>query len=205
MFHRTALAFPLLAALAACAPSLPEAPLLVEVDDQAPDGYQIGPGDMLKIFVWQSADLSTQVKVRPDGRISVPLIEDLDVAGSSPTAIARRIETRLADYMVDPKVTVIVQDFIGQAERQVRVVGAAMKPAAIPYHRGMTVLDVVIASGGLTTFADGNRAVLVRRDQNRDGAVQLRVRLADLVKDGDMSANARVAPGDVLMIPLRWF
>jgi polysaccharide export outer membrane protein len=204
MLRRNALLLSIAAALAGCTPALPEAPLQIAIADAVGDAsYQIGPGDMLKVFVWQSPDLSTQVKVRPDGRISVPLIEDLNVAGETPTTIARQIETRLAEFVVEPHVTVIVQDFVGQAEQQVRVVGAAMKPTAVPYRRDMTVLDVVIASGGLTVFADGNAAVIVRRGGS--GPTQLRVRLSDLVKDGDVTANAKVVPGDVLMIPLRWF
>ncbi len=181
---------------------LNEAPPQVKVDKAADGDYLVGPGDMVQVFVWRSPELSTIVKVRPDGRISVPLIEDLDVAGKSPTTIARGIERRLADYVVDPKVTVIVQDFVGPSDRQIRVVGAAVKPQSIPYRKDMTVLDVVIAAGGLTVFADGNGAVLVRQG---DAGGQFRVRLADLMKDADMSANVQVAPGDVLLIPQRWF
>lgn len=190
-------------ALAGCTTSLPEAPLQVEVEPSVSDSYLVGPGDMLKVFVWRSPELSAPVKVRPDGRISVPLIEDLDVAGKTPSVIARSIETRLGEFVVEPKVTVIVQDFFGPSDRQVRVVGGAAKPQSVPYHRDMTVLDVLIAAGGLTTFADGNEAVLVRR--GADGVARLRVRLADLIKRGDMDANVQVAPGDVLLIPLRWF
>ena len=205
MLKRTALFLAMASALAACSVSLPEAPLQVRVDEAStPDNYQVGPGDMLRVFVWRSPDLSTLVKVRPDGRISVPLIEDLDVAGHSPSTVARSVESRLGAFVVEPKVTVIVQDFIGPSDRQVRVVGAAMKPQAVPYRRDMTVLDVVIASGGLTAFADGNGAVIVRH-AGEGGGSRLRVRLADLIKEGDMSANAQVAPGDVLLIPLRWF
>lgn len=202
MLHRICFAFAA-AALAGCTTTLPEAPLQVEVAQSVADSYLVGPGDMLKVFVWRSPDLSAPVKVRPDGRISVPLIEDLDVAGKSPSVIARSIETRLGEFVVEPKVTVIVQDFFGPSDRQVRVVGAAAKPQSVPYHRDMTVLDVLIASGGLTTFADGNEAVIVRR--GAEGMARLRVRLADLIKQGDMGANVQVAPGDVLLIPLRWF
>lgn len=195
---------PIAVGLGACGgPRGPEAPLLVTVAEDMTTGYLVGPGDMVQVFIWRSPELSTSVRVRPDGRISTPLIEDLEVAGKSPTAIAREIETRLAEFVVEPKVTVVVQDFIGPAERQVRVVGAAAKPQAIPFRKDMTVLDVVIAAGGLTPFADGNMAVIVRR--NADGQSPLRVRLGDLMKKADMTANAQVAPGDVLMIPQRWF
>lgn len=181
----------------------PDAPLRAGEEGAAPAEYLVGPGDMVQVFVWRSPDLSTTVRVRPDGRISVPLIEDLPVGGKPPTEIAREVETRLAAYVREPKVTVIVQDFVGPFDRQVRVVGAAAKPQGIPYRKDMTVLDVLIAAGGLTTFADGNNAVIVRK--TKEGSTQFRVRLADLIKDADMSANAQVAPGDVLLIPQRWF
>jgi len=190
--------------LAACAGgAAPDAPLTVQIDNAAIGEYLVGPGDTVQVFVWRSPELSTTVRVRPDGRISVPLIEDLEVAGRSPSAISRAVERRLAEFVVDPKVTVIIQDFVGQADRQIRVVGAAVKPQAIPYRKDMTVLDVLIASGGLTPFADGNGAVIVRRAGN--GSSQYRVRLTDLMREADMGANAQVAPGDVLMIPQRWF
>lgn len=192
--------------LSACSTSsslLPAAPSVATAEEAGAAGYLIGPGDMVQVFVWRSPELSTTVRVRPDGRISVPLIDDLVVAGKAPTDIARDIEIRLGEYVQAPKVTVIMQDFVGPPERQIRVVGQAAKPQAIPYRRGMTVLDVVIAAGGLTPFAAGNEAVIMRGDAGREAG--FRVRLADLMRNGDVSANVQVAPGDVLMIPESWF
>ncbi|MCP5152376.1 MAG: polysaccharide biosynthesis/export family protein [Ectothiorhodospiraceae bacterium] len=165
--------------------------------------YVIGPGDSLNIFVWRNAELSRTVAVRPDGKISVPLVEDLVASGKTPTELAREIEQVLATYIREPLVTVIVGGFQGVYETQVRVLGEAAQPTAIPYRDKMTVLDVMVAVGGLTQFADGNKARLVRHVEG-----ELRtslVRLEDLVRDGDISANVPVAPGDVLIIPEAWF
>lgn len=192
----------LVLALAACS-GVPDAPFLTTLETPEHSAYLIGPGDMVNVFVWRTPDLSAVVRVRPDGRISVPLIEDLVVAGKAPTEVAREIELKLEQYVREPKVTVIMQDFIGPFDRQIRVVGEAAKPQAIPYRRDMTVLDVLIASGGLTAFAAGNKAVIVRKGLEQQGT--FRVRLSDLIKDGDMSANVQVAPGDVLLIPQSWF
>ncbi len=190
--------------LSACADnSLPEAPATLDTASAAPAEYLIGAGDTLHVFVWHSPELTTTVRVRPDGLISVPLANDVAVGGKTPTAVARELEARLAEYVNDPKVNVIVQDFIGRFDRQIRVVGEAAKPQAIPYRQGMTVLDVVIAAGGLTRFADGNGATLVRtRDRHQ---TSYRVRLADLIEGGDLHANVPVAPGDLLLIPQNWF
>ncbi len=165
--------------------------------------YLVGANDSLTIFVWRNPELSTTVPVRPDGRISVPLIEDLQAAGKTPTQLARDIEKVLAQYVQNPIVTVIVTEFVGPFDQQVRVVGEATEPQAIPYRENMTVLDVMIAVGGLTEFAAGNRAVIVRKT-NGDKETY-RVRLDDLLKDGDVSANAAVLPGDVLIVPQAWF
>ena len=186
----------------ACAggPTLPTAQLGPEVSAPL---YRIGPGDNLQIFVWRNAELSTNVPVRPDGRISVPLIEDLEVTGKTPTELAREIEKALGVYVQDPNVTIIVTGFVGPFSQQVRVVGEAARPQAIAYRANMTLLDVMIAVGGITDFAAGNRATLVRA--SADGQKQFRVRLNDLVKDGDISANVEVLPGDVLIIPESFF
>ena len=165
--------------------------------------YLIGPGDQFQVFVWRNPDLSTTVRVRPDGRISVPLIDDLPVAGRRPSEVARTLEEKLSEYIQDAKVTVILVDFVGPIERQVRVVGEAAKPQALSYRKGMTVLDVMIATGGLTQFAAGNRATLSRTVNGY--LATYRVRLADLLNDGDLTANVEVAPGDVVMIPQSWF
>jgi polysaccharide export outer membrane protein len=165
--------------------------------------YLIGPGDKLSVFVWQNPDLSVNVPVRPDGRISLPLLQDVVAAQMTPAQLADEIEQGLSAYLQEPHVTVIVTDFVGSYSQQVRVVGEAAEPKAIPYRNDMSVLDVVIAVGGLTQFAAGNRAVIVRKTaQQRQ---ELAVRLDDLIKDGDMSADVPILPGDVLVIPQSWF
>jgi polysaccharide export outer membrane protein len=138
------------------------------------------------------------VPVRPDGKVTSPLIEDLVAVGKSPAALAREIEQRLARYIREPSVTVLVTTFVGNSSEQVRVVGQAARPAALPYKQNMTLLDVMIAVGGITEFAAGNRAVLIRQAENNK---QYSVRLKDLLKGGDVSANVEVLPGDVIMIP----
>jgi polysaccharide biosynthesis/export protein len=162
--------------------------------------YHIGPGDQLNIFVFNQPELSTQVPVRPDGLISTPLVEDIQAAGKTPSELARDMEKKLAEYVRSPSVNVIVTGFVGNYGDQVRVVGQAANPQALPYRSGMTVLDVMIAVGGLKPFAAGNRARLVRR--GADGkTTEMRVRLDDLLNDGDIKANMTVQPGDVLIIP----
>lgn len=169
------------------------------------DQYVIGSGDTLSVFVYRNPDLSESgVAVRPDGRISVPLIEDITAAGKTPTRLARDIEERLKKYVQDPNVTVIVRSFVGPFDRQIKVIGEATEPAAIPYRDHMTLLDVMIATKGLTKYAAGNRAEVVRRDL--DGKpMAIRVRLSDLIKDGDISQNIEMQPGDTLIIPQTWF
>ncbi|MEJ0015022.1 MAG: XrtA/PEP-CTERM system exopolysaccharide export protein [Acetobacteraceae bacterium] len=169
------------------------------------DQYVIGSGDTLSVFVYRNADLSEGgVSVRPDGRISVPLIEDIMASGKTPTQLAREIEERLKKYIHDPNVTVIVRSFIGPFDRQIKVIGEATEPAAIPYRDHMTLLDVMIATKGLTKFAAGNRAEIVRRDVDGKQAA-IRVRLNDLIKEGDISQNIEMQPGDTLIIPQTWF
>jgi polysaccharide export outer membrane protein len=168
----------------------------------SPD-YFIGPLDSLSIFVWRNPELSQTVPVRPDGRISIPLVQDLAAAGKTPTQLASDIETQLKKFVQDPIVTVIVTSFNGPYSRQVRVVGEAAHPQAIPFRDNMTLLDVMIASGGLTLYAAGNRSTIVRTVGDKETA--FRVRIADLIKDGDVSANVQMLPGDVLIIPQSWF
>jgi polysaccharide export outer membrane protein len=172
------------------------------VESQASE-YVIGPGDGLQIFVWDHADLSTGVQVRPDGKISTPLVEDLQAAGRTPTQLARDIETVLQEYIRTPVVTVIMQGFVGEGAQQIRVVGQAVAPRALQYRQGMTVLDVIIAVGGLSEFAAGNRAKIIRK--TAEGEIEIRVRLSDLLNDGDTSQNVRMQPGDVLIIPQSFF
>ena len=178
-------------------PAMPAGPAV-----QAPD-YVIGPGDQVNVFVWQQPDLSVTVPVRPDGRINTPLAEDVVAAGRTPTQLARDMEQVLSAYVRDPVVTVIVSNVVGPYSQQVRVIGQAANPQAIPYRENMTALDVMIAVGGLTDFAAGNRASIVREV---DGETrQFGVRLNDLIKRGDISANVHMLPGDILVIPETWF
>lgn len=191
-------------ALGACSntPELPTADLIEKAKAQQSE-YHIGPLDNLQIFVWRNPDLSTSVPVRPDGRISVPLIEDLDVTGKTPTQLARDIEKALGVFVQDPIVTIIVTGFVGPFQDQIRVVGEAARPQALPYRDAMTLLDLMIAVGGVTDFAAGNRATITRVVDGQQK--QFRVRLDDLIRDGDISANVKILPGDVLMIPEAWF
>jgi len=184
------------AALAGCASSHPPVPVATPAAD---DVYKVGPLDSLSVVVWRNTDLSGIVQVRPDGRISTPLVQDLLVAGKTPPEIAREIEKALAKYVRDPNVTVLVTSFQGTFGEQIRIVGEAAKPQAIAYRQNMTLLDVMIQAGGLTDFADGNSAVLVRNNTSYT------VRLKDLLKRGDITANAAVAPGDVIIVPQSWF
>lgn len=194
----------LIAALAvslmSCA-SQPAPPMTVKVPE-SPE-YRIGPGDTLEVFVWRNPELSVSVPVRPDGRISTPLIEDLVATEKTPTQLARDIENALKNYVQQPVVTVMVTSFVGPYSRQIRVIGEATNPQALPYSDDMSLLDVMIGVGGLTKFAAGNRAVIVRKV---DGKIaQYSVRIDDLLKDGDVSANVPMLPGDVLIIPQSFF
>lgn len=189
----------LLAFLTACS-GIPDAASAGGSLSEAPASYIIGPRDSLQIFVWRNPELTTSVTVRPDGKVTVPLIEDLQAAGKTPTLLAREIEKQLEQFVQSPVVSVIMNGFVGPFDQQIRVVGEAANPQAIPYSEKMTALDVMIAVGGLTEFAAGNRAVLVRQGQG-----SYRVRLDDLIKDGDVSANVPVMPGDILIVPQSWF
>ena len=164
--------------------------------------YLIGPGDILSVIVWRNPDLSMSVPVRPDGKISLPLVEDLPAAGKDPTAVAREVEGALSKYLRDPVVTIVVTQFGGPYSEQIRVIGQATKPQALPYRENMTLLVVMIAVGGITDFADGNRSNILRTSE---GNALYSVRLDDLLRDGDISANVAVKPGDVLIIPESWF
>ena len=161
--------------------------------------YVIGPGDTLSVFVWGNADLSTSVPVRPDGRITTPLVEDVQASGRTPTELAREMESLLGRYIKNPVVTVTVTSFVGRSVEQIRVVGEAAQPSAIPYREHTTVLDVMIAVGGLTDYAAGNKALISRKINGK--WQQFGVRLQDLLQDGDISANVEMEPGDILIIP----
>jgi polysaccharide export outer membrane protein len=159
----------------------------------------IGPGDSLDIFVWRNPELSVTVPVRPDGKISSPLVEDMQAAGKTATQLARDIEAVLAEYVREPNVTVIVGEFVGQFTEQIRVVGQATQPRSLPFREGMTVLDAMIEVGGLTPEAAGNRAKVIRREGGQQ--VEIPVRLHDLINKGKIQANVTLRPGDVLIIP----
>lgn len=167
--------------------------------------YVIGSGDMLSIFVYHAPELSEpNVPVRPDGRISVPLVQDIQAAGLTASELSARIQDRLRQYVRDPNVTVIVRNFVGPLNRQIKVIGEATEPMAIPYRDNMTLLDVMVATKGLTKFAAGNRAIVVRRLPNGTDET-IHVRLGDLVNDGDMSQNIAMRPGDTVIIPQTYF
>jgi polysaccharide export outer membrane protein len=182
------------------APAFPEAPSVVSTATDY--NYIIGPGDSLNIIVWRNPELSMTVPVRPDGKLTTPLIDELNVQGKTSVEVARDIEKQLAKFVRDPVVTVIVTGFIGPYSEQIRVVGEATKPQVLPYKNKMTVLDVMIAVGGLTDFADGNAATILR---TADGNKRYAVRLKDLIKRGDISLNVEMVPGDILIIPQGWF
>jgi len=165
--------------------------------------YRIGPGDAITLFVWRNPELGTTVSVRPDGKITVPLVEDMPASGKTPSQLARDIEKELAVYVREPIVTVIVAGGVGPYDQQVRVLGEAAKPQTLAYKQNMTLLDVMIQVGGLTQYAAGNQASIVRFVDGKQR--QLGVRLDDLIKSGDIGANVRMFPGDILIIPESWF
>ncbi len=177
---------------------------MVEQTPPAPGhDYLIGPGDSVNIVVWRNPEVSTSVPVRPDGKITTPLVEDLQASGKTSTELARDIEKALAKFIQQPVVTVIVTSFVGNYREQIRVIGQAAKPQALAYRREMSLMDVLIAVGGVTEFASGNNASVIR---TIDGKSQkLPVRLNDLIKGGDISANIYMLPGDVLVIPESFF
>lgn len=185
--------------LGGCATRMP-----VPADSPAsnPD-YHIGPGDTVNIIVWRNPEVSMSVPVRPDGKITTPLVEDLPAAGKTSTELARDIEKALGKFIQQPVVTVVVTNFVGNFSEQVRVIGQAAKPQALPYRRDMTLMDALIAVGGMTEFAAGNRASLIRNVNGKQE--RFTVRLDDLIKDGDISANMPMRPGDVLVIPESYF
>ncbi len=184
-------------ALGACATNnFPPAPKQVPVSDYH---YVIGPGDTLHIGVWQNPDLSATVQVRPDGRISAPLVDGLQAAGLTPDQLAAKIREHISKYVREPVVTVVVSNFHGAYGQQISIVGAAAKPQTIPYRDKMTVLDAMIAAGGLTPYADGNAAVLIRDGKSYS------LHLGDLLHRGMMVDNVPLLPGDTIMIPQGWF
>ena len=191
-------------ALSGCALwNKPPAPSAAALAAAAPADYLIGPGDAVNIIVWRNPEVSMSVPVRPDGKITTPLVEDLPAAGKTSTELARDIEKALAKFIQQPVVTVVVTGFVGNYGEQIRVIGQAAKPQALPYRRDMSLMDVLIAVGGVTEFASGNRASIIRMVDGKQE--KLNVRLDDLIKDGDISANMPMRPGDILVIPESFF
>jgi polysaccharide export outer membrane protein len=195
----TAITAVMLGCAAFSAPKYPPAPVAAATPDY---NYIVGPGDSLNIIVWRNPELSLTVPVRPDGKVTTPLVDELVAQGKTSSEIARDVEKALGKYVRDPIVTVIVTGFVGPYSEQIRVVGEAAKPQFLPYKQKMTLLDVMIAVGGLTDFADGNSASILRAS---DGDKRYTVRIKDLIKRGDLSANVEMKPGDVLVIPQGWF
>ena len=188
-------------ALVGCAtgPTSPPAPEIAGVNDYT---YVIGAGDSLNIIVWRNPELSMVVPVRPDGKVAAPLVEEIIAQGKTSSQLARDVEKQLGKYVRDPVVTVLVTSFVGPYSEQIRVVGEAAKPQFLSYKKNMTLLDVMIAVGGLTDFAAGNKASILRTSDNNK---QYSVRLKDLIKRGDVSANVEMKPGDILIIPQSLF
>ena len=184
---------------AGCATKHPPAPVNAGGGDY---NYRIGPLDSVSVIVWRNPELSMLVPVRPDGKITTPLVDDLQAIGKTPTELERDIEKALTKFIRDPVVTVIVTTFVGPTNEQIRVTGEATKPQILPFRQRMTLLDVMIAVGGITDFADGNAATIYRV---AEGGKLYSVRLRDLVKRGDISANVEMRPGDILIIPQSWF
>ena len=187
-------------ALSGCAT---QRPLAAPAETSPEIDYLIGPGDSISINVWRNPEVSQTVPVRPDGKITAPLVEDLPASGKTPSQLARDIEKALARYIQQPAVSVVVNGFVGTYDQQIRVIGQAAKPQSLPYRRDMSLMDVLIAVGGVTEFAAGNRASIVRKVDGKQE--KLPVRLSDLIKDGDISANVRMWPGDILIIPESFF
>jgi polysaccharide export outer membrane protein len=190
-------------ALSACSSSRPlPASLLAQKGVVEPTDYRIGAGDQLRIFVWRNEELSAQVVVRPDGRISMPLVDDMVAEGKTPTELARDLEKVLADYVRSPEVNVIVQSFVGTFNDQIRVIGQAVNPRAISYRAGMTILDVLLEVGGLRDRAAANRVKVLRKKGTTNQEISVKL---DNLLSGDLSQNIAMIPGDVVVIPTAVF
>ena len=185
-------------------PALPPASFVAK-QELPGEEYVIGPLDQLNIFVWRNPELSSKVQVRPDGRITTPLISDMPAVGKTPRMLADDMKIALGEYIKDPIVSVIVENFSGTFSQQIRIVGATAKPASIPYRANMTLLDAMISVGGLSQYAAGNRAKLVRYNRETGKQVEYNLKLSRLLKDGDSRANVRLEPGDVIIIPESMF
>jgi len=165
--------------------------------------YKIAPGDTLQVFVWRNPEVSTSVTVRPDGLMTAPLLEEIPAAGKTPQELSRDVEKHLSTYLRDPLVTIIASGFQGTYKEKIRVVGEAAEPKSILYRDSMTLLDLIIEVGGITEFAAGNNTVIVRTENGQQ--TEYRVRVDDLIRDGDISANVDMKPGDIVIIPEAWF
>lgn len=185
-------------------PELPPA-AFVAAREAPGEEYVIGPLDTLNIFVWRNPELGAKVQVRPDGRITTPLISDMPAVGKTPSMLAADMKLALGEYIKDPIVSVIVENFSGTFSQQIRIVGATEKPASLPYRANMTLLDAMIAVGGLSEYAAGNRARLVRYDRATGRQREYDVKINNLLKNGDTRANVRLEPGDVIIIPESMF
>lgn len=193
--------------IGACSSALPDLPMATvhpsltkNISDYS---YLIGPGDTLNVFVWGNSEVSGSYKVRPDGMITTSLVEDIHASGKTPTQLAREIESKLANYVRQPIVSVIVDGFVGPFSEQVRVIGEAAQPKAISYTKNMTLLDAMIQVGGLTEYANGNHASLIRVVNGKQ--VQYGLKIDDLLEDGNIKANVDLLPGDIIIIPESWF
>lgn len=192
--------------LSGCAYFFPRPPAKLDTGDPQlakRADYQIGPGDQVQVFVWRNPELTVLVPVRSDGKISVPLLQDVQAAGRTPKELSISIADKLSEYIQEPQVTVIVETSAGRSETNIRIIGEAMQPKVLPYHMGITLIDVMAEAGGLTEFADGNRAYLAREVNGKPKRYHLRI--ASLLKSGNMKANIELAPGDVIVIPERWY
>jgi polysaccharide export outer membrane protein len=207
---RLALGVPLCALiLSGCStaggPPLPPATFVSNATDTPAEQYIIGPLDQLSIFVWRNPELGAKVQVRPDGRITTPLIADLPAAGKTPSQLSEDIKARLSKYVTDPLVSVMVDNFSGTFSQQIRIVGATEKPMSLPFRANMTLLDAMIAVGGLSQYAAGDRAKLVRFNKATGKQQEYPLQISKLLKHGDVAANVKLQPGDVIIIPESMF
>ena len=197
-------AFALAGCVGGSGQELPQASF-VSTNQGPGEQYVIGPLDQLTVFVWRNPELGAEVQVRPDGRITTPLIQDMVAVGKTPAMLADDISVMLAEYITEPRVSVIVNEFSGTYAQRIRVIGATEEPASIPYRANMTLLDAMIAVGGLSEFAAGNRARLVRHDRQTGQQREYSLRISSLLRRGDTSANVDLQPGDVIIIPESMF
>jgi polysaccharide export outer membrane protein len=176
----------------------PSAPPASALDEKQAANYIIGPGDTLQVFVWRYPELTSTVPVRPDGKISTPLLEDMTAVGKTPSQLARDVEKVLSEYVRSPQVNIIVTQPLSSSS-QVKVIGQVIKPQSLAFHEGMTVLDAVLASGGIAPFAAGDRAKIIRSENGKTR--EIKIKLSSLVNDGDMKQNVSLVPGDVIVVP----